>query len=412
MTFSGDHLEEKSNWSKTRSRVILTLIFLLFVLLIADVKTRGYALVGLALLVTIMLHEAGHFVAAKWAKMKATEFFVGFGPRIWSFKKGETEYGIKAIPVGGYVKIIGMTNLDEVHVDDEHRTYRKGTTRRKLVVILAGVIVNFILAYLLIFASLVGHGIAKESKDTRPAISMVNPGSAAEKIGLKPGDVLNNINGTKILTTQDLFKVISKFKVGEKVEVTYSRKSQTFTKQASLIADIDSNGKKTKRAILGVVPAVEYEKVAPIKAASMSGEMFVNVVKIAGKGMGKLFSPTGISQYSKTVVNGDYQRQDRPSSPAGIVNIGGQLVNQDGWTLLNLMAIVNIFLGLLNLLPLLPLDGGHAFIAIYERIGSLITGKEVVADFKKLMPVAVVVVGILVIFSLSALWLDLLQITS
>ena len=117
MTFPGDHLEAHSNWSKARSNTILTIILVAIVVMLVNPTSRGYGLVGLAILITIMLHEAGHFIAARWAKMKATEFFVGFGPRIWSFKRGETEYGLKAIPLGGYVKIIGMTNLEEVHED-------------------------------------------------------------------------------------------------------------------------------------------------------------------------------------------------------------------------------------------------------------------------------------------------------
>ena len=113
-------------------------------------------IVGLVL--TIMLHEFGHYVAAKKSGMKVTEFFLGFGPRIWSFRRGETEYGVKAIPAGGYVRIIGMTNLEEVDPEDEPRTYRQATTGKRLITVLAGIIVNLIIALVLVFGILVLHG--------------------------------------------------------------------------------------------------------------------------------------------------------------------------------------------------------------------------------------------------------------
>src|SRR5215475_4903295 len=113
------------------------------------------------LLLSIVLHEAGHFATAKLFNMKATEFFVGFGPRIWSFRKGETEYGVKAIPAGGYVRIIGMNNLEETDPEDEPRLYRNATTANKLKTILAGVTVNLLIAFLLFFVIIVGDGVPK-----------------------------------------------------------------------------------------------------------------------------------------------------------------------------------------------------------------------------------------------------------
>src|SRR5204863_5355715 len=103
------------------------------------------------LIVMVMLHEAGHYYTAKRSGMKVTEFFLGFGPRLWTFRKGETEYGVKAIPAGGYVRIIGMTNMEEVDPADEPRTFRQGTPGKRLAVILAGVTVNFIIAFVLFF---------------------------------------------------------------------------------------------------------------------------------------------------------------------------------------------------------------------------------------------------------------------
>ena len=412
MTFSGDQLEAHSNWSKARSNTILTIILVAIVVMLVNPTSRGYGLVGLAILITIMLHEAGHFIAARWAKMKATEFFVGFGPRIWSFKRGETEYGLKAIPLGGYVKIIGMTNLEEVHEDDEHRTYRNGHTIKKLVVILAGVTVNIILAYVLVFASLTLNGVAVATSNSKAVIESVNPGSAAAKVGVEKGDQIVGIDGVTIKTFEDLVAQIAKKEVGQSVQVEYIRDGRLLTKSTALKAALDNQGKATKDPQLGISIKSEYERLSVVEAAPRSASFIWEIVGLSGSAMKRLVSPSGISDYSQTVVEGDYAREDRPSSVAGIVNIVGQFVNQDIWFLFYIIALVNVFLALFNLVPLIPLDGGHAAVAIYEGIASKLKKKKVTADFKKLMPVAVVVVGILVLFGLSTLWLDVLQITS
>ncbi|HMS25067.1 MAG TPA: M50 family metallopeptidase [Acidimicrobiia bacterium] len=412
MAFSGDHFEPKSPWSKARSYALLSLIVFTFIVSVADPTSRGYALVGFAILMTIMLHEAGHFIAAKWAKMKATEFFVGFGPRIWSFRKGETEYGIKAIPLGGYVKIIGMTDLEDVHEDDEHRTYRKGQTRKKLVVIMAGVTVNVLLAYLLLFTVLVAHGEPVAAENSRAVLGTVNPGSAGSNAGLKPGDVIIKIDGTPISTFDELGSAISKNKVGDKISVSFLRDGKTITKTTTLQSSVKSDGKPSGKAQLGVGLRTDFKRVGVFPAIKQSGVATYNVSKLSIIGMGRLFSPSGISDYSETVVTGDYENQNRPQSLLGIGNIGGQLVNQDIWTIFYLMAFINIFLALINALPLLPLDGGHAAIAIYERIASKIKKREVHVDYKKLMPATGLFLGFLALLMLSSLWLDVLQITS
>ena len=132
--------------------VLLALLGLLFVV------SPWVAAIIVGLVVMVMLHEAGHLLAARWAGMKATEYFLGFGPRLWSFRRGETEYGVKAIPAGGYVRIIGMSNLEEVDPADEDRTFRRATTGRRLVVILAGVTVNALLALVLFTVAIAGQG--------------------------------------------------------------------------------------------------------------------------------------------------------------------------------------------------------------------------------------------------------------
>src|SRR4051812_7182948 len=126
------------------------------VLLVGGILALGFVagwpvlVIVLAIIVMIFLHELGHYVTAKWAGMKVTEYFIGFGPRIWSFQRGETEYGVKAIPAGAYVRIIGMNSLDEVDPADEPRTYRQQPFWQRFTVAVAGSTMHFLLALILL----------------------------------------------------------------------------------------------------------------------------------------------------------------------------------------------------------------------------------------------------------------------
>ena len=153
-----------------------------------------------------MLHEWGHYIAAKKSGMKVTEFFLGFGPRIWSFQRGETEFGIKAIPAGGYCRIVGMTNLEEVDLVDEPRTYRQATTGKRLVTVLGGIIVNLLIALVLIFTVIAFHG------DVPPVpsrtIEQVASGSPAAKAGLRAGDEVVSVGGKTIAKWEDVGPIV------------------------------------------------------------------------------------------------------------------------------------------------------------------------------------------------------------
>ena len=156
-----DPLEEASTEVTRKGAGISLLLVLLGLILLAILRPSTIATLAiiLGIVALIMLHEAGHYFTAKRAGMKVTEFFLGFGPRVWSFRRGETEYGVKAIPAGGYVRIVGMSNLEDVDPDEEPRTFRHGTFGNRLTVILAGVSVNLILAFVLIYAALLGRGL-------------------------------------------------------------------------------------------------------------------------------------------------------------------------------------------------------------------------------------------------------------
>src|SRR3954471_14025073 len=171
-------------------------------LVLLFVASPWVAAIIVGLIMMVMLHEAGHYLAARRAGMKATEFFLGFGPRLWSFRRGETEYGVKALPAGGYVRIIGMSNLEEVDAADEPRTFRRGTTTNRLIVILAGVTVNILLAWVLFTVALAGQGKLADGPNTT-AVRIVQ-GSAAADAGLRVGDRFVAINGAPVHSWEDL----------------------------------------------------------------------------------------------------------------------------------------------------------------------------------------------------------------
>ncbi|HYE76721.1 MAG TPA: site-2 protease family protein, partial [bacterium] len=156
------------------------------------------ALVVLALIVMVVLHELGHFLTAKWAGMKVTEFFFGFGPRLWSVRRGETEYGVKALPLGGYCKIPGMTNLEKVDPSEEPRTYRQQPYWRRLSVAVAGSTVHFVLAFLLLYVMFAAVGVVDYDRELPQVgeISRLETGpSPAQRAGFRVGDRLVSYDG-------------------------------------------------------------------------------------------------------------------------------------------------------------------------------------------------------------------------
>ena len=125
----------------------------------------------LAIVFFVMAHEAGHFIAAKATGMKATEFFFGFGPRLFSFRRGETEYGVKALPFGGYVRILGMNSLEDVDPADAGRAYRDKKFWQKSVAVLSGVAMNFLIAYVMFFGVILAEGVPEMTSDGDPVAS-------------------------------------------------------------------------------------------------------------------------------------------------------------------------------------------------------------------------------------------------
>ncbi len=393
-----DPLEDAPPVETRKAVVGITLVV---VALVALVVVRPSIAVTVAIIVglvfTIMLHEWGHYIAAKRSGMKVTEFFLGFGPRIWSFRRGETEYGVKAIPAGGYVRIVGMTNLEEVDPEDEPRTYRQATTGKRLITVLAGIIVNLLIALVLIFGILVFEGPSRAST----TVGQVSTDSPAAAAGIRAGDRIVSIDGQRI-DEWDQVGAAVRPNAGERLTVVVIRDGREVTVRA------------TPEKIDGATRVGITSKIisTPVPLASAVPETFRTFGRGVGDtvgALGKVFSASGLERYGKTVTNskGGFSDEERPRSVVGIVADGGDIVDGQWVVLLGLLAAINVFVALFNLLPLPPLDGGHAAVAIYEGIASKLRGRRIRVDYQKLMPVAAAVVILILVFGLSTMYLDI-----
>ena len=381
--------------------VVALLLFLGFA------ASWGVVAFVVALIVSIVLHELGHYLGARWGGMKVTEYFIGFGPRIWSTRRGETEYGVKALPLGAYVKVPGMSNLEEIPPEEEARTYRAQSYGRRVRMVFAGPAMNLLIALVLFIGFFAFHDERIISDPRWPAIDAPGEGSPAAVAGLQAGDRILRMNGVDV-TNFDTFRTTVRDLPGKTVPLDIERSGEPLELQVTLA---DRNPGTGERGIgfLGVSPAVDvtYVKRNMPEAVQRSFTEFGTQVGGTVVGIGRIFSPAGLTKLWQTVAG---QRPDDPtqraSSIVGIVREGGRAADT-GWIyFVGLLGAVNLALGLFNLLPLLPLDGGHIVIATYERLRSR-KGRVYRVDMAKVMPIFVVPLIILFTVVMGSFWLDI-----
>jgi membrane-associated protease RseP (regulator of RpoE activity) len=340
--------------------------------------------------------------------MKVTEFFIGFGPRIWSFRRGETEYGIKPILLGAYVRIIGMSNLEKVDPADEDRTYRAKPYWRRLSVAVAGSAMHLLIALVLIFSVFVGFGIQDaHSHDWRVQVQANSPAEAA---GLRDGDRILSLDGQPVGSFQEASSWLQA-RPGATIAVVVERDGAPRSFTVTLASTHPQTGGHT--GYLGVGPVIGRSRLGPVEGVARSVGETRSAIWQSIAGIGHLFSPHGVERYYDNVRGTVPPRADglpdegRPSSIVGIVQVGSQAAESGMVNLVYLLFFLNVFIGVFNLSPLLPFDGGHVVIATYEKIRSLITRREYRADVAKLMPLTYAVVALLAVLFVTSAYLDI-----
>ena len=362
----------------------------------------------IALIVCVFLHELGHFLTARRAGMKVTEFFLGFGPRIWSFRRGEVEYGIKAIPAGAYVRILGMNNLEEVAPEDEPRTYRQQGYWSRLSVAVAGSAMHFLIAIVLLVAVIASVGL---QRDTAWNVASVTPNSPAAVAGLQPGDRVTAIEGIPVSTFAQLTDQI-RARPNESVDLTVRRADGTVDEVSTTLAA--RNPQNEPVGFLGIGQARDYVSESLPAAVVGAGEEFGRISWESVVGLSKVFSPEGVRGYVNALTN---QPAESSNTSAGNGAPAPRLVTPIGVAQFQpdrvadfflLLAVINISIGLFNLFPVLPFDGGHVVIATYEAIRSR-KGKRYYADVRKMFPVSYAVMGVFLFFVIGSIWLDVFR---
>ncbi|MEZ5116315.1 MAG: site-2 protease family protein [Candidatus Nanopelagicales bacterium] len=430
----------------------------------------GIVLFALVIMLSIALHEVGHLVPAKRFGVKVTEYMIGFGPMVWSRRRGETDYGVKAIPLGGYIRMIGMLpppkdappgtaraattgrmallveearrqSLEEVAPGDENRVFYKLPVRKRIVIMLGGPLMNLLLAFVLFAGVLVGIGLpeptlqvtavtactptsANPSADATeaggcPAGSQPSPASAA---GIQPGDTIVSIDGREF-TSWDEMTAWVRAAGAVPVTIVLDRGGSQVTTETTLATAerpvTDETGRPTGEtesvSYLGVRPEIAYVSQPWSAVPQQMWDLTTASVKALVSLPVRLYE-----LLTDTLIGGGERQIDGPVSVVGVSRLGGEIAALDepieakAATFLGLAASLNLFLFLFNLLPVLPLDGGHVAGALWEGTRRRLAkwrGKPDPGpvDLARLMPVAYGVAAVLIGMSLIVIWADLVK---
>lgn len=518
--FGGASSADTDHSNADNGSLLLLVGFVGVILAIGFLRSWWFPGILAGLLFILFMHELGHYVTARASGMKVSEFFLGFGPKIWSFTKGETEYGVKAIPAGAYVRILGMTNLEDVDPAEEHRTYRAQPYWQRMMTICAGSAMHFIMAIValvVLFAAFSYQGF----NGPPWFVDAVVEGSTASSLGIEPGDEILSVNDERFANWDEFGEVIGALEEGPvEIEINRDGTRQVLEGELGLRPEdvlFDGFGMIMLNEVAG--PAWEVSFLWPGESADQIGLEVGDVVERAGDvdfptrdtfalalraadggtlevdvirdgeplslrgelelktsppfrgffGVGPTWVPqeapgvggsttgafrdfgtisranlVGIGDMVAGVFEGDEAGFDRRAEvlraaeiqerqaaraaelaesgvaeqdscngpdtnrPLSVIGIGRVIsCSESADQVLFLLAMVNIFIGIFNLLPLLPLDGGHAAIATYERIRGLVTGKAHRVDATKLIPVTWLVIVLLLVLGVWTATLDI-----
>jgi membrane-associated protease RseP (regulator of RpoE activity) len=393
----------------------------------------GIAAFALAILISVALHECGHMWVARATGMKVRRYFVGFGPTLWSTRRpnqlGSTEYGVKAIPLGGFCDIAGMTSIEELAPDERERAMYKQKTWKRAAVLLAGPGMNFVIGLILIYAIAVIWGLpnlhppttaivgetgcvaAQISKDQMA--DCTGPGPAAEA-GIRPGDVIVKIGDTSVATFDEARDTLQK--ASGPTPIVIERDGETISTVVDVTRTQRFTGEGDQAATVGAIGIsaaqfgpTQHNPLSAVPATfAFTGDLAVEL----GKSLAKI--PTKIPALVDA-IGGEKRDQETPISVVGASIIGGDTVDHGLWVAFwFFLAQLNFVLGAINLIPLLPFDGGHVAIAVFEKIRNMIrAARGMVAaapvNYLKLMPATYVILVVVVGYMLLTVTADLVN---
>ena len=377
-----------------------------------------------ALLVSVMIHEAGHYLTAKKFGMKVTEFFLGFGQKIWSTQRGETEFGVKAIPAGGYCRIVGMSSREELSPADAPRAFIKATITQRLIVLGAGSFLHFVIGFLLLITLFGAVGVTsvtnqvEKISDCVPQIatevcSATSTPSPAKTAGLLPGDKIVKIDGESFDLWSDAVAVI-RASAGREINLVIDRSGDQVQVQVTPATRM-VDGKAV--GVLGVINEIGTIRFNPIaataRATSFTGEILQNSVTSL------IALPTKIPDLLAQTFGTTERDPEGLVGVVGVARVSGETasteklsLNEKFATFILIVASLNIFVGMFNLLPLLPLDGGHMAVAIADGIRNFIAKRRGLAkpapiDVERLTPITMVVFVLMASLSILLLAADI-----